>query len=155
MAALAALISAESITAFCKLMTATLLWAAASCGNTHRAEQTISGAAANPDGDTFPNLLEYAMGLEPKIADTNMPAIGIGKGFFTLSFPHLKAATDVSLSAETSTDLLNWTTAAPTQIIDNGPIETIVIGQSFPTLTGDNPFISSGGFFRLKALRLP
>jgi len=26
----------------------------------------ISGAFANPDGDRFPNLLEYAMGLDPK-----------------------------------------------------------------------------------------
>src|SRR6185295_3942194 len=29
----------------------------------------VSGASANPDGDAFPNLLEYAMGLDPKAAN--------------------------------------------------------------------------------------
>src|SRR2546430_5449724 len=35
-----------------------------------RSNTNISGASANPDGDRFPNLLEYAMGLNPKTSNS-------------------------------------------------------------------------------------
>ncbi len=108
----------------------------------------ISGASANPDLDVFPNLLEYAMGLEPKTSNsTDTVSITLSNGFFLVSFPHLKAATDVSLVAQSSTDLSNWTAESPQSRTDDGPIETIVIQSPLSTNTAR--------FFRLKATLIP
>ena len=116
----------------------------------------VSGASADPDGDGFSNLLEYAMGLEPKIADTNLPAFGVAGGFFGMSFPHLKAAADVWLSAESSTNLLDWVAVAPSEVIDNGPIEIYVFRESLLAPTDDNSFFNSAAkFYRPKAVPLP
>ncbi len=108
----------------------------------------ISGASANPDLDGFPNLLEYAMGLEPKTSNsTDTVSISLSNGIFLVSFPHLKAATDVSLVAQSSTDLSNWTAESPQSRTDDGPIETIVIQSPLSTNTAR--------FFRLKATLIP
>ncbi|HSU54575.1 MAG TPA: PKD domain-containing protein, partial [Candidatus Dormibacteraeota bacterium] len=45
-------------------------WRAATFTAVELANTNISGASANPDGDRFPNLLEYAMGLEPKVSNS-------------------------------------------------------------------------------------
>jgi len=50
----------------------------------------ISGASANPDLDSFPNLFEYAMGLEPKTfdaADTVSTTLSNGLFFPYISSP--------------------------------------------------------------------
>jgi len=111
------------------------------------ADPNISGPAADPDQDSFPNLLEYALGLEPKTFDSGSTLNTVlTNGVFTLSFPHLKAATDVTLAAQVSSDLLSWTTLTPTQTVDQGPIETVIIQD------GSSP--NSARFFRLTATQL-
>jgi len=47
----------------------------------------ISGASANPDLDSFPNLFEYAMGLEPKTFDAaDTVSTTLSNGLFSLHF---------------------------------------------------------------------
>lgn len=119
-------------------------WQAAKFTAAELANPAISGDNANPDGDHFPNLLEYAMGLEPKTAN---PAATFGtslsNGVFSISFPHLKAAADVTLTLETSNDLSTWSPLAGQTASDLGPVE-ILLAQS-----AVRP--NTARFFRLKA----
>ena len=81
------------------------------------AADTYAGTA-----DRIPNLLKYALGLNPLVASTN-PATGdIATGYLRMTAPRNTNATDVTIAAQLSGDLLNWTT--------NG----IVIDQNTPTL---------------------
>ena len=64
-------------------------------------------------------------------------------GVFTLSFPHLKAAADVALTAEASSDFTNWSTATATQTSDSGTIETLTVTET--------PLPGVARFFRLRA----
>lgn len=120
-------------------------WSAQKFTPAELANPQISGAGADPDGDGIPNLLEYAMGLEPKGADPNLPNIVIQDGSATSTYTRLKAATDVTLTLEGSTDLVNWnsTFTGPVQIIDQGPIETVTVQDGISA--------NAARFYRLKA----
>ncbi len=106
-------------------------WRAVKFTSAEFANTNISGAPANPDADIFPNLLEYAMGLEPK---TNTPASAIRmvftNGIFSLTFPHYKYATDAPLTVEASPDLTAWSSVTVTQSLDLGPMEYLTMQQA-------------------------
>jgi PKD repeat protein len=109
----------------------------AELGNTN-----ISGASANPDGDASPNLLEYAMGLDPKTADpASTLSATLSNSLFTLSFPHYKPATDAPIALEVSPDLVNWSSVTITPSLDLGLTET---------LTHQESASAPARFFRLK-----
>ena len=118
-------------------------WRAAKFTAAEYANTNISGASANPDGDIFPNLLEYALGLEPK---TNTPAsvfsLNYTNGIFSLTFPHYKYATDAPLTLESSPDLTTWSSVTVTQSLDLGSLEYLLMQQ---------PATNAGQFFRLNA----
>ena len=119
------------------------LWRAAKFTAAEYANTNISGASVNPDADIFPNLLEYAMGLEPK---TNTPAnvfsMNYTNGIFSLTFPHYKYATDATLTLESSPNLTAWNSVTVTQSLDLGPLEYLSMQQ-----TATN----TAQFFRLNA----
>jgi hypothetical protein len=73
----------------------------------------ITGDHDDPDGDGIANLLEYAMGLNPRLGDTDgVPVGGLWNQFLTLNYRQNKQATDVAYAVESSTNLLGgvWTT---------------------------------------------
>jgi PKD repeat protein len=106
------------------------------------ANTNISGAWANPDGDKFPNLLEYAMGLDPKTANpaSTFSAI-LSNSVIVLSFPHYKPATDAPIVLEVSSDLASWSGVATTQSLDLGLTETLTYQEAASV---------AARFFRLK-----
>jgi PKD repeat protein len=109
------------------------------------ANTNISGALANPDGDSFPNLLEYAMALDPKIFNSiSTVSIILTNGILKLSFPHYKPATDAPITVEASSDLSNWSDVTATQSLDFGITET---------LTYQEAISSTARFFRLKCVQ--
>ena len=121
------------------------LWRAAKFTAAEFANTNVSGAAANPDGDSFPNLLEYAMALEPKTAAAaNVLNTSVSNGVFQLSFPHYKPATDAPLAVEVSSNFVNWNSLTATQTLDLGPIETLTVQE--PAAAG------AARFFRLKSV---
>ena len=81
----------------------------------------IAGDLANPDGDAFNNLLEYALGLDPLVAGANtlvadIETIGSDK-FLRLTVTKNAAATDIVFTIEVTGDLTtpaSWGSAGTT-----------------------------------------
>jgi hypothetical protein len=102
-----------------------------------------SAVAAN---DQMPNLLKYALGLNPLVVATNPVAGDIATGYLRLTSPKNPDATDVIFSAEITHSLASsWST--------NG----VVIDQNTPTFFEARELVPvSGGtnsFMRLKVIR--
>lgn len=109
-------------------------WIASKFTATERLDLSISGTSATPDGDKFPNLLEYAMGLEPKDPDpTSVVTTTLTNDLFTLTYPHYKYAADAPLTLETTTDFITWDPVSVTQSEDLDPIEYLTVQQSITT----------------------
>ncbi len=79
----------------------------------------ITGNEDDPDGDGVVNALEYAMGLDPRVADTTgVPFGGVTAGYLTLTYRENKAATDVRFEVEATTSLVAnaWSTNGVSEI---------------------------------------
>ncbi len=105
----------------------------------------VSDDASDPDSDRINNLMEYALGLDPRIADLQgRPAAGLEHGFLVLTHSRNKEATDVNLEVEAATSLAGpWSAAGLTQqiISDNGVIQTFKVIDSVPAATSDSRFL--------------
>lgn len=73
----------------------------------------ISGPEADPDRDGLPNLLEYALNLNPKSAEPSAaPVLGTGGGALTLTYTRRKDVVDLVYTVEVSGDLQTWSSGA-------------------------------------------
>lgn len=114
------------------------------------ADETARGALDNPAGDGISNLLKYALGLDPAVADLQGLPVGIpeedgGEAYLTLTVAKNAEAADVTLAVEASGDLAVW---------DSGSASTTVLVDDATTLkVRDNTALSAAGsrFIRLKA----
>jgi hypothetical protein len=81
-------------------------WRAERFNTAQLADPAISGPAADPDADGLPNLLEYALALDPSAPDPepNVRITNIGpNGELSLTF--LRARSDLTYTVEASSDL--------------------------------------------------
>lgn len=95
---------------------------------THATEPLVSGASADPDADSLPNLLEYACGTDPNAANPSPIMLEYLEGQFRLRIPRDPLASDVTLIVETTSDLSDpesWTTLG-TVIEENTPSLCVV-----------------------------
>ena len=89
---------------------------------------------ADPDGDGISNLLERALGLDPNVAGvTGLPTVSVDPATHRLILTATRGgadATDLLFTAESSVDLVTWTTnnltvltntATSYQVRDDGP----------------------------------
>lgn len=85
-----------------------------------RDDSSVSGPLADPDGDGRPNWLEYAMGSDPWISDTNNLGFGLvtisGKKYATVSYVRPANALDVTYALQVRTNLVNgvWSSIGST-----------------------------------------
>ena len=121
-------------------------WQAARLSLSQINNSLLGGVTGNADFDSKANLLEYALGTPPLVPDPDNINISSVNPMFTISYPKLTAATDVSLHAFRSTNLSSnmWTTLGVTETLlsDDG---TTQIWQA------STPANSSPIFLRLQA----
>ena len=107
---------------------------------TDAADDGISGAASDGDGDTKTALMEYATATDPGNADTdNLPTSSIievgGIDYFAITYTRQKHAIDLTYHAEIGDSLSDW--AAITTVVgaptDHGD------GSETVTLRSDQP----------------
>ena len=77
---------------------------------------------ADPDHDGIPNLMEYVLGGDPRVASTSfLPAATIVGSNLVLSYKRNDASvSDTTQTGQWSTDLIHWNNVTPVLVHDNG-----------------------------------
>jgi hypothetical protein len=108
-------------------------------------DPTISGDSAAPAGDGVPNLLKYALGMDPMVDSTaGLPIGGTavinGSNCMTFTYTKMDSATDITYYPEWSSDLANWSNSGLTEVIlsDNGTSQQV--RDSIPISNGQSIF---------------
>ncbi len=88
-------------------------WFTANFTVPEQSDSNISGITADPDGDTIPNLLEYALHLDPRVADVDgLPVVGVTTvgpdDFATITYRLNLEADDIGISVEVSANGTDW-----------------------------------------------
>jgi endonuclease I len=125
-------------------------WRNAHFNSVEQGNAQISGAAADPDGDGVPNLLEYVFNRDPRHGETGPASTSSylrvgGTDYIYLSFPRNRNATDVTLSCESSINLKTWSPAAAE------PVSATVTNFETEQVTLRVPVSSTPFFVRLRA----
>jgi hypothetical protein len=108
----------------------------------------LTGAAADPDGDGQPNLIEYALDTNP--LQTNASAFKImsfGDGSLYLSYPRRTGFSGLVYTVWKSDDLLTWT---PVTFGIADESTQSVAGKSVEVVTDRIGNLSERAFFRLE-----
>jgi uncharacterized repeat protein (TIGR01451 family) len=107
------------------------------------------GAAADnciTTSDGMPNLVKYALGLNPLVATNNPVAADIRTGYLRLTLSKNPQATDVSFVVQVKSDLTaDWTTNGTT--IDANTATLLQVHDNLPVAS------SPGSFIRLRVSR--
>jgi alpha-tubulin suppressor-like RCC1 family protein len=108
-------------------------------------DANISGPNADPDHDGFVNLLEYALGLEPKSASTTgLPQVGTEGSDWAYTYTRPADRTDVTFVVEMSTNLTDWSAAGVTHVLVSSSGGNETWRAKYPLVSAANCY------FRLK-----
>ncbi len=127
-------------------------WRKANFTSTELTNVVVSSDLSDPDQDGLANLMEYALGKAPKVADAAPFSARIENGYLTLTYTRSRAATDVLLVLEKSSDLLVWQSSPGLFVqLDNADeiaLERITVRLS--SLAGAD----TAAYVRFKVMRL-
>jgi sugar lactone lactonase YvrE len=115
-------------------VTANLLsWTVGRFTEAERADASRTGPAADFDGDGLPNLLEYALGLDPRVANaTSGIAVSASGGNLVLTYTRPAARADLTFSVEASSSLSSWSSLGVTHEMVQASGETQTWRATFP-----------------------
>jgi hypothetical protein len=117
------------------------------------ADPTISGPTADPYGSGVPNLLAYALQLNPAtVRPTDVPSPVITNGHLTVTYFVPNSISDISYIVEVSSDLQTWNSGSGyTSIVTSVP------GSSGTTITVQDqlPATTQKHFMRLRVTQNP
>ncbi len=110
----------------------------------------ISGDNADPDGDGVVNLLEYALGLDPRTPGrAGLPMVSrttVGSSsYLTLTYTKVKADTDLTYVVEVSGDLQTWNSGSAyttdVSTVDQGTTQQVTTRDRTPVTAGARRFM--------------
>ncbi|WP_438480144.1 immunoglobulin domain-containing protein [Oleiharenicola lentus] len=107
----------------------------------------VSGFNADPDSDGLDNLVEYALGSEPRGETTaGLPEVTMSSTDWSYTYARPVERNDVTYTVEVSTNLTNWTTADLTHelVSTHGGTATEIWRARYPLAAAAN------AYFRLK-----
>ena len=97
--------------------------------------------SSDPELDGIQNLVEYALLLDPLVASqSQLPTAVMDAATIQLTWRKNKAATDITIRVQTSSDLAAWITETPANSIlsDDGSVQVI---RSTVPRTGNRQYI--------------
>lgn len=120
-------------------------WALTNFTALERADGNVSGPNAIYGQDGLPNLVKYALGLDPKVnATSGLPTVTTTATDWVYTYTKPVSVTDVSYAVEMSTDISSWTTSGVTQSL-------VSVVSGVETWEVKYPLSSaSNAFFRLR-----
>jgi hypothetical protein len=108
-------------------------WRAKYFSATELTNAAISGDGADPDGDGFPNLVEFAFNLNPRtFSPSTLPRAFVqnvsGQDFLFVQYTQRNAPAGVQYILQASTDMSSWISADFTvdSAVDNGDGTSLV-----------------------------
>lgn len=98
----------------------------------------ISGLFADRDGDGIPTLIEFALGLNPNLADpAGLPGVAVvndtGADYLSITFRRRTKAIDLTYLIEASSDLVTWeevTTVVGAPVDNDDGTESVTVRDS-------------------------
>jgi hypothetical protein len=120
-------------------------WRDAFFGNPCNVGTGANGAC--PVGDGVPNLIKYALGLDP-LAPATSDQLGLasvqecnGKSYLTVAINWGGNPPDVSFQAQVSSDLISWTPCSPGTVTVTNTATQLIIINNAPVGSGTNQFL--------------
>jgi hypothetical protein len=107
------------------------------------ADSTVSGPSADPYGSGIPNLMAYALQLNPATAkSTDVPTPVVANGHLQITYFVPSAITDINYIVEVSSDLSTWNSGSGyTQTISSvqgSSGTTYTVQEMLPTTTSEH-----------------
>jgi len=105
------------------------------------------GNTASPAGDGVPNLLKYALGLDPNTPATlgQLPTGGIqsdsGRDYLTMTINRTTRPTDINYVVEVSGGLQTWVSGPPNTVTLTDTATQLVVRDNAPVPGATERFI--------------
>ena len=127
-------------------------WQQAHFNSTELTNQQICGNTACPANDNIPNLMKYAIGLDPHTPSVQgLPKVGVlttgTNSFLTLKYNQYIFASGITLFPEVSSDLQTWQSGTGTTTVlgvsDNadGVTQSVIVQDLTPISSSSKRFI--------------
>ena len=120
-------------------------WRIANHNPTQLGNAQLSGPLADPDKDGIGHLMEYALGLNPGVADKLSSKVThdlenlTGSQYLRLSVTKNASATDVSYLVEVSSDLVTWTSV--NTVVETNTATSLIVRDTVPMTGNTRRFI--------------